>query len=131
MDEAEIREAAAKEARRLTGILRKANVSKGRMDMLRTVIENTAWMKVRLDDTREVIRNTQIANTYDNGGGQKGLRENPLFKGYESLWKSYMLGMGRILDALPAEAMAEAEAPAEAAPKSVLALVRARHERDA
>ena len=40
---------------------------------------------------------------YDNGGGQRGIRENPAFKGYESLWKAYMQGMNRILDTLPPE----------------------------
>jgi len=131
MDEADIKSRANKEKNRLNLILKKANISKRRMDALRPVIENTAWMKVKLDDARAAIKNAQIAVAYNNGGGQKGLRENPLFKGYESLWKSYMLGMGRILDALPPEVVNEATEPEEAAPQTVLALVRSKHTKEA
>jgi len=127
MEESDIKKRADKERKRLTKILKEADVSKNRQDALADVVANVAWMKVKLDDARAAIKTAQIAITYDNGGGQKGIRENPLFRGYESLWKSYTVGMTKILDALPPEAVKEAEAPEEAAPKTVLSLVRQRH----
>ena len=98
-----------------------------KLDALKDVIENVAWMKVKLDDARTEIEDASVAVPYDNGGGQTGIRENPLFKGYESLFKTYMLGMKTILDCLPEGTKIEhAETP-----KSVLQMVRARHGREA
>lgn len=130
MDDIEIRERAEEEQSRLTEILREAGVSDKRMRALEPIILNTAWMKAKLDDAREAIKNSNIVIAYDNGGGQKGIRENPLFKGYESLWKSYMQGMGRILDCMPQEA-SEIKAVELEKPKTMLELVRERHKLDA
>ena len=122
----EVQERAAKEMRRLNKIMKTGGVSDARLSALRPVVENAAWMLVKLEDARQAIRNAQIVITYDNGGGQKGIRENPLFRGYEALWKSYMLGMREILSALPPET-AEKVVRAEDKPKNVLSIVRARH----
>ena len=94
------------------------------------MIENTAWMKAKLDDAREQIKNTSVVIPYDNGGGQKGIRENPLFKGYESLWKSYMTGMCRLLDYVPKQVIDE-EAEKIDTPRTVLELVRNKHRKEA
>lgn len=129
MDKKEIEARARKEQNRIKRLLNDAGISENRKKMLEPIILNTAWMKAKLDDAREAIKNSNIVISYDNGGGQKGLRENPLFKGYESLWRSYMAGMGKILDSLPAEEVeqvAEAEKPA-----TMLELVRKKHRIDA
>lgn len=125
MDDSEIKQKTDEEINRIKDILIEAGISEKRMKMLKPVILNTAWMKVKLDDTRETIKNSQTVIPYDNGGGQKGIRENPLFKGYESLWKSYMNGMNRILDTLPKETI-EVETKVVEKPKTMLELVRDR-----
>lgn len=125
MNDAEVREHSEDEITRIKNILVDAGISDKRIKMLEPVIENTAWMKVKLDDTRETIKGSQTVIPYDNGGGQKGIRENPLFKGYESLWKSYMGGMDRILNALPKETV-EAIVQEVEKPKTMLELVRDR-----
>lgn len=130
MDDVEIKARAEEEQNRLTKILKSANVSERRMMILSPVIVNTAWMKAKLDDARDAIKNSQIAISYDNGGGQKGIRENPLFKGYESLWRSYIQGVDRILSALPDEAANEYEGGADK-PKTVLELIQRKHRADA
>lgn len=130
MTDTDIKARANAEIKRLTAVLKDANISKRRMDALKPVVENTAWMKAKLDDARETIKNSQIVISYDNGGGQKGIRENPLFKGYESLWKSYMIGMGKILDALPPEAT-DLNDIKDAAPQTVLSMVRTKHKKEA
>lgn len=126
MDEREIRVRAEEEQNRIIAILNDVGISEKRMHLLEPIILNTAWMKAKLDDARDSIKNSQIVISYDNGGGQKGIRENPLFKGYESLWKSYMTGMSKILDCLPDE-VAQAEAEYIEKPKTVLDLVRSKH----
>lgn len=128
MDE-EIKKRAQEEQDRLYDVLREAGTSEKRMQALHPIIVNTSWMKAKLDDAREAIKNSNIVITYDNGGGQKGIRENPLFKGYEGLWRSYMAGMTKILESMPQEQVedvAEAERPA-----TVLELVRNKHRKNA
>lgn len=130
MDESDIKERAKREQDRMNAILSDAKISQRRMDALQPVIENTAWMKAKLDDARAAIKTAQIVVTYNNGGGQKGIRENPLFKGYEALWKSYMHGMNRILDSLPPE-IVQAETEIIERPQTTLELIRNKHKKEA
>ena len=123
-------EMATAEVERLTTLLEEYGISDKRIKALSTIIENTAWMKVKLDDAREAVKTSNVVIPYDNGGGQKGLRENPLFKGYESLWKSYMSGICKILECLPAE-QAQVEVAAVETPKTMLELVRDKHRKQA
>ena len=125
-----LEEEATFEAERLKGLLLNCGVDQKRIDLLETVIVNTAWMKAKLDDTQTVIKDSSVCIPYDNGGGQKGIRENPLFKGYESLFKSYMAGMKTILGVLPGQAEAVRDEEIEK-PKTMLELVRNKHRKDA
>lgn len=127
MTDIAIKERAESECERIMAILEDSGISEKRKKLLEPVVINTAWMRAKLDDARDAIKNSQIVISYDNGGGQKGIRENPLFKGYESLWKSYMTGMSKILDCLPNEVVETAEEYIEK-PKTVLDLVRSKHE---
>lgn len=118
------------ENNRILGILVDSGVKEEKIESIRTIIENVAWMKVKLDDARETIKTSSVVIPYDNGGGQKGLRENPLFKGYESLWKSYMAGMCKILECLPSEQIKQ-EAEVIESPKTMLEIVRNKHRKEA
>ena len=117
------------ENERIVDLLIQNNIDEHRIKMLSSVIENVSWMKVKLDKTREAIKTSSVVIPYDNGGGQKGIRENPLFKGYESLWKSYISGMEKILAVLPSEAQAIKEEVEK--PKTMLELVRNKHKQEA
>ena len=118
------------EIARLNSILDDCEVSDVRKEALQPLIENVAWIKIKLDDTREVIKNSGVVIPYDNGGGQKGLRENPMYKGYESLFKSYLAGMDKIFACLPLEVIKE-EAEKIEKPKTMLELVTSRHKKEA
>ena len=123
-------ELAVHEAERLQGLLFKCNVPGDRIALMQPIIENVAWMKIRLDDAREKAKTSSVVIPYDNGGGQKGIRENPLYKGYCALWKSYVAGMDKSLAMLPKDAGSEAAADVET-PQTVLQLVRAKHGKSA
>ena len=129
MSDTDLKARANEEKKRIIAILKDAGISKRRMDMLKPVIENVSWMRAKLDDSRELIKNSNIVMPYDNGGGQRGIRENPAFKGYESLWKAYMQGMNRILDTLPPEQIDVAVEDVK--PQTVLDTIRAKHSRPA
>ena len=129
MNETEIKARAEEEQKRIAELLNEVGISDKKRKLLEPIIVNTAWMKAKLDDAREAIKNSNIVIAYDNGGNQKGIRINPLFTGYENLWRSYMAGMGKILDSLPQEVIeqsVEAEKPA-----TMLDLVRNKHRKEA
>lgn len=129
MADSELKARADEEKKRIIDILVEAGISKRRMNMLAPVIENVSWMRAKLDDSRDLIKNSNIVMPYDNGGGQRGIRENPAFKGYESLWKAYMQGMNRILDTLPPEEIQAAVE--ETRPQTVLDTMRAKYSKPA
>ena len=56
-------------------------------------LKNLATMANKLEDLRKIIEAEPAVIEYDNGGGQSGMRENPSYKAYEALWKSYLSGM--------------------------------------
>ena len=118
------------EKQRLTALLFDCGISDRRMKAMLSVVENIAWMRIKLDDTRDMIKDSTVAIPYDNGGGQTGIRENPLFKGYQSLFGSYLKGMAMVMDCLPAEAEnVDQDGPEK--PKTVLELVRNKHRKEA
>ena len=131
MNDIEIKARAEEEQNRILDLLTDAGISDKRKRLLEPVILNTAWMKAKLDDSREAIKNSGVVIAYDNGGGQKGIRENPLYKGYENLWKSYLTGLDRIMSALPPEKSHEIVEEAEKTePSTVLSLVRKRKKKE-
>lgn len=113
-----------KEIRRLKKIIDEGGVSDRRQKTLEGVIQNAAFMRVSLDDTIKEIADADIVVEYDNGGGQTGIRENPLYNAYEKLFSKYLAAMNTILESLPAEVAAEALPPEEERPKTMLELVR-------
>lgn len=114
-----------KEFRKMKREIKKAKISEHKMKVIEPVVMNAAFMKVKLEEAREQVKNETITVAYDNGGGQKGVRENPIFKAYEALWKSYMLGMDKILSIIPEQLQQELSSEAEQIrPQTVLDIVR-------
>ena len=121
----DIEQRATDESERLRRLLFDCGVSEEVVEILEPMIENTAYMRIKLDETRKIIGKTDVVIPYDNGGGQAGIRENPIFKGYEGLFKSYMAGLKCIMDVLPKQAEPIRTEELER-PKTMLELVRER-----
>ena len=51
--------------------------------------ENVFFMESKLMETRKGLANQQVVIAYDNGGGQRGIRKNPVFEGYNHLMANY------------------------------------------
>lgn len=77
----------------------------------------------------QAIGEEGITVEYDNGGGQSGVRENPAFRAYEALWKTYMSGLDMLIKLLPVEV--PQEQISDIKPTSVLTLVQNRRKQDA
>lgn len=95
------------EHRRLEALLDRAGVPQQRRDVLAPVIDNMAWQRAKLDEAREEMQDANIVCHYDNGGGQSGERENPIFKAYVNLWRAYMIGLEKYTSYLPKEMQEE------------------------
>ena len=104
MDEIKIKH----EKNRLEEILDRANVQQQHRDVLAPVIDNLSWQRVKLDESREEMKHESITCEYNNGGGQSGTRENPVFKAYINLWRAYMIGLEKYTSYLPKELQEEA-----------------------
>lgn len=120
---AEISRRCKKEQRKLTRFCTENGMNEDRAAALLPVFESVCWMKIKLEDEREAIGENGLTVEYDNGGGQCGIRENPAFKAYEALWKSYCAGLQILLAELPEAARAAADAGQADAPENALALV--------
>ena len=62
--------------------------------------ENVLWMEGKLANAREVIGRSSVAIPYDNGGGQRGIRKNPAFDGYNSLMAQYTKALKQLCEML-------------------------------
>ena len=91
----------AKEKKRLLAILDAAEIPQLQRDAIMPVIDNMSWQRVKLDEAREEMREENLTCEYNNGGGQAGTRENPIFKAYVNLWRAYMVGVEKYTSYLP------------------------------
>lgn len=51
--------------------------------------DSVLFMASKLKETRSKIKKEPLVIEYDNGGGQKGIRENPNYIAYEHLLTAY------------------------------------------
>lgn len=51
--------------------------------------ESVVFMAEKLKEARRTLEGEPLVIEYDNGGGQRGIRENPHFTAYEHLLTSY------------------------------------------
>ena len=55
-------------------------VEKGRKDFIQRQLEQLAWLNISINDLQEKIDSFGTLVTYDNGGGQSGVKPNPDLK---------------------------------------------------
>lgn len=65
------------------------------------MLNNIAFLKVKLDQARNDLMGESIYTEYDNGGGQSGLREHPGFSAYNKLFTTFARGIKQIADMMP------------------------------
>ncbi len=101
------------EKNRLIALLNEAEVSEQKQESIKALIDNLAWQKVKLDETMEQMKDASVVCEYNNGGGQSGIRENPIFKGYVTLFRAYMIGLDKFTSYLPKEIEKQIETDAD------------------
>ena len=95
------------EYKHLEALLEGAGVPQKKREALAPLMQNMAWQKAKLDEAREEMQDESIVDSYNNGGGQSGTRENPYFKSYLNLWRGYLAGLEKFTSYLPEEMQEE------------------------
>lgn len=58
--------------------------------------ESVLFMAEKLKESRKAMADEPLVIDYDNGGGQKGIRENPHYTAYEKLMASYTKSLDQL-----------------------------------
>lgn len=91
-------------------------------------LKNLATMANKLEDLRKIIEAEPAVIDYDNGGGQQGKRENPSYKAFEALWKSYLSGMNSLIKIMDTDSAPQEEKQES---KTALQLILNKHRQPA
>ena len=62
------------------------------------------FMLESLETSRKKLDGAPLVITYDNGGGQTGIRKNPAFDAYNSLMKTYIQTLSKLQELLGSKA---------------------------
>lgn len=78
-----------------------AGVDESMHPLAQSLAEELLWQRKKLEKARRTIDSANMAMvvSYDNGGGQKGIRKNPMFEAYNAAFKNYERGIAA-LDAM-------------------------------
>lgn len=58
--------------------------------------KSVLFMAVKLEESREAMKNEPLVIPYDNGGGQVGIRENPHYTAFEKLMATYTRSLDQL-----------------------------------
>ena len=61
---------------------------------------NMQYTASKLAEARKAIGKSSVAIPYDNGGGQRGIRKNPAFDGYNALMAQYTRALKQLCEML-------------------------------
>lgn len=77
------------------------DVDKEKVKGLNSLIENTAFMAVKLRELMETMHQDGMTCEYKNGENQFGVKKSPESELYISMFKNYGIGMSKILEQSP------------------------------
>ena len=77
----------SKELKKLQKIFE--NIQPDKKALCESLLQNAAFMAVKLRELQDLIDHDGMVEDYDNGGGQSGIRENPWVTAYEKLLTTF------------------------------------------
>ncbi len=91
----------SKETKRLKKIFK--DIDKNKLNTVNSLIENTAFMTVTLEELQAEINKTGFSITYQNGENQHGTKKSPCIDIYISMSKNHTANMKILIDLVPLE----------------------------
>ncbi len=75
-----------------------AGVDETMHPLAQSLAEELVWQREKLENARRTIDSSNMAMvvSYDNGGGQRGIRKNPMFEAYNAAFKNYERGIAAL-----------------------------------
>ena len=73
--------------------------------------ENVVFQCRKLAETRKAMDGSkqQLIVAYDNGGGQRGVRKNPIYEAYNQLMQNYRKSLAQLTELLQTYGMDDAK----------------------
>ena len=85
--------------------------------MVESLINDAAFQRVTLEETREIIQRDGIIEEYQNGANQKGIKKSAAVEVYDKMVNTYAKVIKQLCDLLPEKVVFDAneqeEDPAE------------------
>ena len=104
-----------KEKKRLEEIFSFIETSKSKL--VESLINDAAFQRVTLEETREIIQRDGIIEEYQNGANQKGIKKSAAVEVYDKMVNTYAKVIKQLCDLLPEKVVFDAseqeEDPAE------------------
>jgi hypothetical protein len=74
--------------------------------------ENVVFQCRKLAETRKAMQknNSQLVVAYNNGGGQSGIRKNPIYEAYNQLMANYRKSLAQLTELLQEYGMEDVQA---------------------
>lgn len=76
---------------------------KNRLELVKRLIENAAFMSVTLQELTEIINENGVKEKYKNGNNQYGYKDSTENKTYDKMIKNYTTIIKQLNDMLPKE----------------------------
>lgn len=77
------------------------DLSDNKKTVILPLIQNAAFMKITLEDLRELIQRDGVVDYYQNGANQSGLKQSAALQSYNALIKNYAAIIKSLCDYLP------------------------------
>lgn len=92
-----------KEIKILTNVFQ--NLDETKLKLVKPLINEAAFQKVTLEETREIINRDGIIEEYQNGANQKGYKKSSAVEVYDRMIKTYTATIKQLCDLLPKDDM--------------------------
>lgn len=89
------------ELKRISGFFDK--VPENQREIVKPLLQNSAFMKVTLEDLQEIINQEGVIDHYQNGANQYGTKQSATLQSYNSLVKNYASVTKTLSQLLPKE----------------------------
>lgn len=72
-------------------------------EIVAPLLQNSAFMKVTLEDMQEIINTEGVEDEYRNGNSQYGTKPSAIVQAYNSMLKNYTTVTAKLLAMIPKE----------------------------
>lgn len=102
-----------REEKRLAEIFE--NIETNRLKLVESLIKDAAFLKITLEETREIINRDGVIEEYQNGANQRGVKKSSAVEVYDKMVNTYSKIIKQMCDLLPEKVVWSdpAEDPAE------------------